>query len=293
MGIRFACSACGHILNVKSELAGKRGICPKCQARLEIPQESTVERRGQKESPSSTKLGSAGESAVASGGRVATEAAVARPQPQATPVAEPAPSAEPVSAAPVAAANPVAQQPAVAAVSPVAAPGDPISEAPHLLWYVAPAGTSNQYGPASGDMFRSWIVEGRVSPDSLVWRQDWTTWLRAGDVLPQLGHGAPAAALVSSPNLQAGEPVAAAPLPAAPLAAAPVASPVVAQAAPAADAAAAGWSPAQTGPVRPILVAASEPRLKKQQSSSTTILVVGLAIVVVLLLVIVVLLLQR
>lgn len=36
MGIRFTCPA-GHQLNVKSELAGKRGVCPQCGAKVQIP----------------------------------------------------------------------------------------------------------------------------------------------------------------------------------------------------------------------------------------------------------------
>lgn len=42
MGIRFFCPR-GHKLNVKAELAGKVGICPKCGERMLIPLESTRE----------------------------------------------------------------------------------------------------------------------------------------------------------------------------------------------------------------------------------------------------------
>ncbi|MEM1228463.1 MAG: DUF4339 domain-containing protein [Planctomycetota bacterium] len=37
MGIRFACHGCGKRLNIKSELAGRRGICPACAIRFRIP----------------------------------------------------------------------------------------------------------------------------------------------------------------------------------------------------------------------------------------------------------------
>ncbi len=40
MGIRFTCPQ-GHKLNVKSFLAGKKGFCPHCNARVDIPLEST------------------------------------------------------------------------------------------------------------------------------------------------------------------------------------------------------------------------------------------------------------
>lgn len=39
MGIRFECPN-GHHLNVKEFLAGKRGICPDCDARFIVPVES-------------------------------------------------------------------------------------------------------------------------------------------------------------------------------------------------------------------------------------------------------------
>ncbi|HWA97840.1 MAG TPA: DUF4339 domain-containing protein [Pirellulales bacterium] len=63
---------------------------------------------------------------------------------------------------------------------------DPVAEAPWLNWYVLPPGATDQYGPAGGELFRAWIAEGRVSADSLVWRQDWAQWQRAAEVLPQL-----------------------------------------------------------------------------------------------------------
>ena len=40
MGIRFACPN-GHQLNVKAEFAGKRAICPECQAKLLVPDVSS------------------------------------------------------------------------------------------------------------------------------------------------------------------------------------------------------------------------------------------------------------
>jgi hypothetical protein len=56
-----------------------------------------------------------------------------------------------------------------------------------------PPGASSQYGPAAGDAFRGWIKEGRVTGDSLVWRQDWPEWKRAGSVFPELDAGGGAA----------------------------------------------------------------------------------------------------
>ena len=36
---------------------------------------------------------------------------------------------------------------------------------------------------------RTWLTEGRVSGDSLVWREEWRDWRNAGEVFPQLGAG--------------------------------------------------------------------------------------------------------
>ncbi len=37
MAIRVKCAGCGVVLNVKDEMAGRRGKCPRCGATLEIP----------------------------------------------------------------------------------------------------------------------------------------------------------------------------------------------------------------------------------------------------------------
>ncbi len=42
MGIRFQCEHCQHGLNLKSELAGRRGICPKCKGKFRIPTDSVA-----------------------------------------------------------------------------------------------------------------------------------------------------------------------------------------------------------------------------------------------------------
>ncbi len=37
MGVRFRCHHCEHQLHVKSNLCGRRGICPECGGRFRIP----------------------------------------------------------------------------------------------------------------------------------------------------------------------------------------------------------------------------------------------------------------
>jgi hypothetical protein len=59
MGIRFRCPN-GHKIHVKSFLAGRRGICPKCGTALAIPAESAPEfaERNRKLAPRSTPVDS-------------------------------------------------------------------------------------------------------------------------------------------------------------------------------------------------------------------------------------------
>ena len=65
------------------------------------------------------------------------------------------------------------------------ASGDPLAEAPQAAWYVrSPAG--GQFGPANREVMGTWIAKGRVSPDSLVWREGWRDWREAASVFPNL-----------------------------------------------------------------------------------------------------------
>ena len=183
MGIRFHCPN-GHKLNVKSFLAGKRGICPHCGVKVDIPADAADEEKSAKDEGAPT------------------EAPSPTPTPRPTPTSAPE-TAQPVAAAPVT-ASPVTASPVTAspvAVTPVAAspasptvvpatpapvaPADPLSEAPNAVWYVRPP-SGGQFGPASAEIMRRWIVEGRVNEESLVWREGWPDWKPASGLLPGL-----------------------------------------------------------------------------------------------------------
>ena len=71
-------------------------------------------------------------------------------------------------------------------IVPLAQPADAIAEAPAAVWYVRPA-TGGQFGPASGEIMRAWIDEGRVGASSLVWRAGWPEWRSAAAIFPKLG----------------------------------------------------------------------------------------------------------
>ncbi len=112
--------------------------------------------------------------------------------PVGAPVAGPITMHPGMPAMPVAGAVPVAPRPA----------GDPIGEAPQAAWYVRPP-AGGQYGPARGDVMRGWIAEGRVSADSLVWREGFADWIPAAQLFPSL-----AAATAPTPPAEPAAPAA-------------------------------------------------------------------------------------
>jgi hypothetical protein len=156
MGIRFYCPN-GHKLNVKSDLAGKRGICPKCEARFRIPQTSQVPRGAPKVVPGLFDEEVANDPLPIAAASVAAEAAE----------------------------DDAALDSPIAFTALPDVPSDPVREAPNAAWYVRPP-SGGQYGPARGEVLIRWISEGRVSADSLLWREGWPEWRPAGPLFPSL-----------------------------------------------------------------------------------------------------------
>lgn len=129
----------------------------------------------------------------------------ARPQPHAvagtgaSAVAPTVPTAAPaVTSRPVRPVRPDPKPalPSAAPVQPMIR--DPIDEMPESIWYVRPP-SGGQYGPARGDVMRKWIGEGRISADSMVWREGWEDWRRGGEVFPYLRSAGTPAALTPAP----------------------------------------------------------------------------------------------
>jgi hypothetical protein len=89
-----------------------------------------------------------------------------------------------VAPAPVASYDP----PGIAQARAAPEESDPLAEAPTVVWYVRPP-SGGQFGPATAEIMRTWIAEGRVGPDCLVWREGWREWQDAGDVFGQLDDG--------------------------------------------------------------------------------------------------------
>lgn len=222
MGIRFLCPNCGHKLNVKSFLAGKRGVCPQCTSGLDIPLESQITKETGKSGEDAQEVISMTPPPPAAGLLPARDRKSAPddsdkdapwlsiPKPEA-PAVNPTPLPSflaPSSKSPTAPARPASDTPPTV---PMQAPGanlpavpmgrglaptpaigrpDPVDEAPDAVWYVRPP-SGGQYGPARGEVMRKWMTEGRVSRDSLIWREGWNDWQLAGQVFPTSGLVAP------------------------------------------------------------------------------------------------------
>lgn len=159
MGITFHCPN-GHKLNVKAFLAGRKAVCPKCGQKVLVPVESEPGTASSK-----------------------TSRASAAPEIPGTQMGVGTHTPETTSPAPVA-VQPTAMQPTTGSI-------DAIAESPTAVWYVRPP-SGGQFGPAAGDVMRSWLIEGRVTADSLVWRAGWPEWRSALSTFPQLaGASAP------------------------------------------------------------------------------------------------------
>lgn len=171
MGIRVFCPK-GHKLHVKAFLAGKRAICPKCGSKFEIPaKEMPPDDERQARSDAGEVPDALAESASVASGRSEQAGAavpVGRTEESTTAVAETAPPAPP----------PPKQKPS---------DDDLFNEAPDAIWYVRHP-TAGQFGPAKGDIARRWLSEGRITSDSLVWREGWPEWKRAGETFPCLAQ---------------------------------------------------------------------------------------------------------
>ncbi|TWU49590.1 DUF4339 domain-containing protein [Rubripirellula reticaptiva] len=146
MGVRFACHVCGKQLNIKQELAGRRGICPKCQAKFRIPREDAPFSIAIEDSPPDPAL----RSTIASNtdGSKSGQSGVKI---------------------------------------------DLIANDPDATWYVRPP-SGGQYGPASGELLKQWIAEGRVASTALIWRDGWPQWRSADEALAEIASTLPRAA---------------------------------------------------------------------------------------------------
>ena len=172
MGIRFYCPN-GHKLHVKEFQAGRRGVCPYCGVSVDIPLTSTRESsKGKSTHKHSEDEESINLNAIAPDAAPdAVNAASFTSARQDREIELSAPREQPI----------VAPEPTYQTKPKT----DPFAEAPNALWYVRPS-TGGQYGPATAEIMKSWLDEGRINESSFVWREGWEDWKNAADVFEQI-----------------------------------------------------------------------------------------------------------
>jgi hypothetical protein len=193
MGIKFYCPN-GHKMHVKGFLAGKKGLCPKCGVRVEIPTQSVQHALPQLDQPRRVNSGN-----DSSPGPPPAKTVVRRNSDPVFGIPADEPALEDVSAETVG----EEASPAVSLVPPAAveqtepdpdssagimeieieAPlpaADPIQVPAAGAWYVhLPSG--KQLGPVAGDTVREWLDQARIGVETLVWREGWAEWQTVRD----------------------------------------------------------------------------------------------------------------
>ncbi|SMP38009.1 protein of unknown function [Neorhodopirellula lusitana] len=221
MGVRFACHACGKRLNIKTELAGRRGICPACSVRFRIPAydtefstpvqteesvpigDSVAMAGALADSTNGTEAGDAGMlSEISSGDGSATN--VVRQNSAKVGQRESAVDSQTGHAqagdAPLAGQQPESAQSSISSMPEHASspPQPAVQEGfggPTATWYVRPP-TGGQYGPADGPTMEQWMKEGRIAQNAMVWRDGWKDWREASETLSTVS---PAGSVGSQP----------------------------------------------------------------------------------------------
>ena len=184
MGIRFACHHCQKPLNIKRELAGKRGLCPTCGTRFRIPMDDAAYSipvdSSQTHAPANgvdEPLNGFDASADAGQQDYAGDDAVRDPlahvlvsanEPTDTRQAGACQSVD-VSRERVHVVQETRHSSEAGFDSPqlpaAAVPTKPtlsLLDDPIAVWYVRPP-SGGQYGPATGELLRTWISESRIT----------------------------------------------------------------------------------------------------------------------------------
>lgn len=178
MGIVAFCPN-GHRIKVKDQLAGKKGICPTCQARFRIP----------------LRQAQAVPAPCADGSAALPTARVAPLDPHV--IATLPAVREPVAARSADAAEPdvdVAESEAdLAPASAVTGRGGrthaALDERSDLAWCFAVRGGAPS-APLDAAALRTWLDSGAATSDHVVWRADWPDWRPLEEVFPDaLGRG--------------------------------------------------------------------------------------------------------
>ncbi|MCY2984659.1 MAG: DUF4339 domain-containing protein [Planctomycetota bacterium] len=199
MGIHFVCHHCSYALHVKDFQAGKRGKCPNCRGSFRIPAN---------DSSYSSALEDSSENSAVANVRNAFEHAnntVGFKQDQSSsdsvaialaqnPVGEKAVPSESKKTKVISSKTSVtktletvAEVEAVTQESAIESPMMPavLSEAYDAKWFVRPP-SGGQFGPAPSRLLMAWVTESRVTADSYLWREGFSDWQLASELVPEL-----------------------------------------------------------------------------------------------------------
>lgn len=184
MGIRFACHVCEQKLNIKSDLAGRRGICPACSGRFRIPlQDAEKSTPIEEDSDSSSFENKSDESDQDENHSVQERSEQDGNIPNGNlPNGEPAAPGPPATPPEANSSSSVKPAPAT---QPPPQPATILDDDDDGTWYVRPP-SGGQYGPATSELLKEWIAEGRIAATSLLWRDGWPQWRDASEALPEL-----------------------------------------------------------------------------------------------------------
>lgn len=178
MGIRFTCHHCSYAMHVKDFQGGKRGKCPHCNKSFRIPIESTEYSIPILDGKSESIADAPARSTVATK-HLATET---RKPAQSSPSNKTQPSV--TSTTKQQSDNRSSLQTRTEITNPQTLP-NAFASAPNAAWYVRPP-SGGQYGPADQQLLQLWILENRVTSDSLLWREGQPQWVPSATLLPEL-----------------------------------------------------------------------------------------------------------
>ncbi len=206
MGIRFKCHLCLSPLNVKNDLAKKRGVCPKCSGKFRIPIESQ-DYSLSLDSPVSYSTKAISEldsevfethsiaerpSKAAPGLKIASESTSQKETPQKeTPQKQTIqnqtgkPTEKPTEEKKIV-QEPTLLKPAVQDLTnrePSENEETP-SESDELYFVRPPSG--GEYGPADKATIELWVTQRRITSETLICKLGASQWKKARDVFAEL-----------------------------------------------------------------------------------------------------------
>lgn len=218
MGIRFHCPNCQRRLNVKITQVGQLGQCPRCRETVKVPAESSIKESvpvTAKENSRSTQKVAAGQD---EGGSSKSHLRFSLPSdlpedafddPSA--ILDDADDQDTLDGPLAGEHESVIEDPAIPSStefrasayrtegeafmlsrpSPATAfeKGDPIQEAPKMVWFFRTRGFGER-GPIKPIEMQAYLSRGDVQVGSMVWREDWDDWVEAEEVFPALAEQA-------------------------------------------------------------------------------------------------------